>query len=77
MTQASSGWLVLMAPSGTPDHIIRKVNADLRTVIALPEVRERFHVLGTYTRDLTPAETAAFMRSEERLWWPIVRQIQK
>jgi tripartite-type tricarboxylate transporter receptor subunit TctC len=73
----SSGWIVLMAPAGTPDAIVQKVNADLRKVVAMPEVVERFHTLGTYTRDLTPAQTAEFMRSEERLWWPIVRQVNQ
>jgi tripartite-type tricarboxylate transporter receptor subunit TctC len=73
----SSGWIVLMAPAGTPDAIIQKVSADLRKVVAIPEVVERFHTLGTYTRDLIPAQTADFMRSEERLWWPIVRQINQ
>ena len=66
-----------MAPAGTPDAIIQKVSADLRTVIKIPEVLERFHVLGTYTRDLTPAQTAEFMRSEEQLWWPIVREVNR
>ena len=65
-----------MAPAGTPDRIIQKVNADLRTVVAIPEVQERFHVLGTYTRDLTPDQTGEFLRSEEQLWWPIVRQVE-
>jgi tripartite-type tricarboxylate transporter receptor subunit TctC len=69
----SSGWIVLMAPAGTPDTIIRKINADLRTVVAMPEVVERFAQLGTYSRDLTPQQTYDFMRSEEQLWWPIVR----
>jgi tripartite-type tricarboxylate transporter receptor subunit TctC len=73
----SSGWIVLMAPAGTPDSIIQKVNADLRKVVAMPDVIERFQTLGTYTRDLTPAQTNEFMRSEERLWWPIVRQINQ
>src|SRR3954452_8878903 len=73
----SSGWIVLMAPAGTPDFIIQKVNADLRTVVAMPEVIERFQVLGTYTRDLTPEQTGEFIRSEERLWWPIVRQVNQ
>ena len=73
----SSGWMVLMAPAGTPDHIVQKINADLRKVVAMPEVVERFHTLGTYTRDLTPAQTGEFMRSEERLWWPIVRQLNR
>ena len=73
----SSGWIVLMAPAGTPGSIIRKVNADLRKVVAIPEVVERFETLGTYTRDLTPAQTGEFIRSEERLWWPIVRQVNQ
>jgi tripartite-type tricarboxylate transporter receptor subunit TctC len=72
----SNGWIVLMAPTGTPNAIIQEVNADVRRIVALPEVIERFQVLGTYPRDLTPGETAEFMRSEERLWWPIVRQLQ-
>ena len=61
----SIGWTVLMAPAGTPDRIIQKVNADLRTVLADPELQKRFHVLGTYTRDLTPEQTGEFMRSEK------------
>jgi len=73
----SSGWIVLMAPAGTPDPIIQKVNADLRKVIAMPDVVERFQTLGTYTRDLTPAQTGEFIRSEEQLWWPIVRQVNQ
>jgi tripartite-type tricarboxylate transporter receptor subunit TctC len=73
----SSGWIVLMAPAGVPDNIINKVNADLRKVVAMPEVIERFQSLGTYSRDLTPAQTGEFMRSEERLWWPIVRELKE
>jgi len=72
----SSGWIVMMAPAGVPDAIIQKLNKDLRTVLALPEVQERLHVLGTYTRDLTPAQTTEFMRNEERLWWPIVQRVE-
>ena len=73
----SSGWIVLMAPTGVPDAIIQKLNADLRKVVAMPDVIERFHQLGTYSRDYTPAQTGEFMRSEEKLWWPIVRQVNK
>jgi tripartite-type tricarboxylate transporter receptor subunit TctC len=73
----SSGWLVLMAPAGTPAPIIQKVSADLRKVTAIPDVVERFQTLGTYTRDLTPSQTEQFIRSEEQLWWPIVRRINQ
>ena len=73
----SSGWIVLMAPTGVPDAIIQKVNADLRKVVAEKEVLEKMHTLGTYSRDLTPAQTGEFIESEQKLWWPIVREVNK
>jgi tripartite-type tricarboxylate transporter receptor subunit TctC len=73
----SSGWIVLMAPKGVPDAIIQKINADIRKVVVMPDVVERFQALGTYSRDLTPAQTAEFIDSEEKLWWPIVRDVNK
>ncbi|HET7679805.1 MAG TPA: tripartite tricarboxylate transporter substrate-binding protein [Xanthobacteraceae bacterium] len=72
----SSGWILLMAPAGTPEHVIQKVNADLRKVTAMPDVIARLHQLGTYSRDLTPAQTEEFIRSEEKLWHPIVRDLK-
>lgn len=73
----SSGWIVLMAPAGVPDAIVQKVNADLRKVVAMPDVLEKMQTLGTYSRDLTPAQTGAFIDSEQKLWWPIVREVNK
>jgi tripartite-type tricarboxylate transporter receptor subunit TctC len=73
----SSGWIVLMAPRGVPDAIVQRLNADLRKVVAMKDVQDRFHTLGTYTRDLNPAQTEEFIRSEEKLWWPIVRDVNK
>jgi tripartite-type tricarboxylate transporter receptor subunit TctC len=73
----SSGWIVLMAPRGVPDAIIQKVNADLRKVVAMKDVIERFQTLGTYSRDYTPKQTEEFILSEEKLWWPIVAQVNK
>jgi tripartite-type tricarboxylate transporter receptor subunit TctC len=73
---ASKGWLALMAPAGTPEGIISKVNADLRGVLAQPELQEKFAAIGTYPQHLTPAETADFIRAEQQLWWPIVREVE-
>jgi tripartite-type tricarboxylate transporter receptor subunit TctC len=72
----SSGWVAMMVPAGVPAAIVEKLNKDLRTVVAQPDVQERFHQLGTYTRDLSPAETEAFIRSEEKLWWPVVERVE-
>ena len=63
-------------PEGVPDAIVQKLNKDLRTVTADKEVIEKFQALGTYSRDLTPAQTDEFMKSEEKLLWPVVRQVE-
>jgi tripartite-type tricarboxylate transporter receptor subunit TctC len=72
----SSGWVAMMAPAGVPDAIIQKLNRDLRTVVAQPELKERYQQLGTYTRELSAAETETFIRSQEKLWWPIVERVE-
>jgi tripartite-type tricarboxylate transporter receptor subunit TctC len=67
------GWLALMAPAGTPDNVVSKVNNDLRSVLEQPEVQSKFRTLGTYTRAMSPSEVAEFIRREQRLWKPFVK----
>jgi tripartite-type tricarboxylate transporter receptor subunit TctC len=71
----TKGWLALMAPAGTPETIVAKVNADLRTALADPGVQSKLAALGSYPHALSPAETTAFVKSEEDLWWPLVREV--
>ena len=70
----SRGWFVFLGPAGTPDDVVRKVNADLRAVLDMPEVRSRFETLATYIRHLSPAETGEFIRAEQAAWRPVVKQ---
>jgi tripartite-type tricarboxylate transporter receptor subunit TctC len=63
----SKGWLALMAPSGTPDTIVTKINADLHTVLDQADIKRQFSVIGTYPHALSPAETDAFIKKEEEL----------
>ena len=71
----STGWTVLVAPTNTPQWIVDKVNQDLRAVLEQPAIKERFATLGTYSRDMSPTEVGRFIRSEQELWKPIVKQI--
>ena len=71
----SSGWSILVAPHGTPPAIVHKINDDLRTALARPEVIKKFQALGNYTRPMTPQDLADFVRNERELWAPIVQQV--
>jgi tripartite-type tricarboxylate transporter receptor subunit TctC len=72
---AASGWYALMAPTGTPEAIVQKVSRDLRAVLDQPEVKTKIEKLGTYVRPLSPAQTAEFIRGEQKLWAPVVGQV--
>ena len=74
-TFEARGWFALTAPAGTPEAVVRKINADLRSALADGELQSRFAALGTYPKPLSPEEAAAFIRSEQDLWRPVVKRL--
>jgi tripartite-type tricarboxylate transporter receptor subunit TctC len=72
---SSLGWFVFYALAGTPEEIVRKINADLKAVLDQAEVRARFEPLATYIHHLSPADTGAFIRAEQAAWRPIVEKV--
>ena len=70
----SRGWTAVIAPAGTTDDVVRKVNADLRMVLDIPEVKSRLESSATYVRHMSPAETRDYIRAEQRAWRPVVKQ---
>jgi tripartite-type tricarboxylate transporter receptor subunit TctC len=71
----AGGWQVLLAPAGTPDAIVQKINRDLIKALADPEARARLTRLGRDERPMSPAETLAFVQAEQSKWAPILAQI--
>jgi len=71
----ATGWFVMVAPAGTPDEIVRKVRQDLRTALEQPELKQRLEALAVYTRTMSPAELDAYIRGEQELWKPVIRQL--
>ena len=71
----SVGWQALLAPVGTADSIVRKVNADLIKAMHDPEVRKRLADLGRDDRSMSPADVLAFIQGEQAKWAPIVQEI--
>ena len=69
------GWIALMAPGRTPAAIVEKINADVNRVLVIPEVKQRLQELGAFVRPMSTADVTEFVRSEQRAWQPLVRQI--
>jgi tripartite-type tricarboxylate transporter receptor subunit TctC len=70
-------WAVMLAPNGTPDVVVRKVNADLRTALDDPEVQSKFHANGAFMKYMTPEEVTAFVQSEQKKWQPILAEVNR
>jgi tripartite-type tricarboxylate transporter receptor subunit TctC len=71
----ATGWFVMVAPAGTPDEIVRQVRQDLRNALQHPDLKQRLEALAVYTRAMSPAELDAYIRNEQELWKPVIRQV--
>ena len=58
----ASLWLAFMAPAGTPQPIIERLNREIATVIATASTRELLDKAGAEPLVSTPAELAAMIR---------------
>jgi tripartite-type tricarboxylate transporter receptor subunit TctC len=70
-------WAVVVAPVGTPDPIVRKVNTDLWTALNDPAVKAKFQANGAFLRKMSPEETVAFTQEQQKTWRPILEQVAK
>jgi tripartite-type tricarboxylate transporter receptor subunit TctC len=67
-------WHMVLVRSGTPDPVVRAINAAVNAAIAQPAVRERLIGLAMeVVADSTPESAAAYLRSEIGVWEPLVR----
>jgi tripartite-type tricarboxylate transporter receptor subunit TctC len=70
-------WNVMLAPLGTPDAVVKKVNADLRTALADPEVAKKLAANGGFAKYMTPEQVTAFVQKEQTTWRPILEQVKR
>jgi tripartite-type tricarboxylate transporter receptor subunit TctC len=68
-----TGWFGIMAPTGTPKPIIDLLNAEIKALVARPDVRATWEKLGTETMSMTPAESEAFLHAELDKWTKVVK----
>ena len=70
----AQAWFGFFARTGTAADIIGRLNAEARTVIAMPEVQERILAAGNDSWRNTPEDFQAFVRAEIVKWAAAVKQ---
>lgn len=68
-----TAWFGLLAPAGTPDALVERLQQLARKAMQTPEVRQRFAELGGVPGGETPAEYDAFIAQERKSWAQIVK----
>jgi tripartite-type tricarboxylate transporter receptor subunit TctC len=69
----SAAWFGLLAPKGTPDETVQKLNAAVVAAVARPEIHKLFTGRNVEARSSTPAEMENLIREEIQQWKPVIQ----
>jgi tripartite-type tricarboxylate transporter receptor subunit TctC len=69
----SEGWSGLLAPAGTPDDIVRKLNVEIVKSLSSAEMRDRLFSQGAEPVGSAPQQFAAFLKEDVVRWAKLVR----
>ncbi|KAA0911725.1 tripartite tricarboxylate transporter substrate binding protein [Pusillimonas sp. ANT_WB101] len=67
-----SAWFGLLAPAGTPDDIVKKLNVTIAAALKDPEVNNKLAAMGAQPVDNTPKQFAARIKAEVARWIDVV-----
>ena len=66
-------WIAFFLPAKTPTAVLEKMNADLKTILQRPDVRERFAKLGMQSASSSTGELDTLLKQELALWSRVVK----
>jgi tripartite-type tricarboxylate transporter receptor subunit TctC len=68
-------WYGVFAPAGVPRQVLAKLNRDIASAVQIPEVSARMNGMGCIPKTNTPADFAAFVKSEMEKWGGLARKV--
>ena len=64
----------LVAPTGTPNQIIKRLNAQMGTILNNPEIKTQLASRGFDVQTSSPEQLGAYIKAEVAKWGPIVKK---
>jgi tripartite-type tricarboxylate transporter receptor subunit TctC len=71
---ASLGWFGMFAPAGTPREIVAQVSADVKTVLLLPQSKQKLALEGAEPEPSSPQDFAAFVNADIAKWLALAQK---
>ncbi len=69
------GWQGMSVPAATPAPVVARLSAEMIAAIQTPEIQSRMRGLGIEYQPWSPAQFAEFVRAENALWRPLIREL--
>ena len=66
-------WYGILAPAGTPQAVIRRLNGEIVKILTQKDVRDRFTGLGTELVGNTPEQFSALIKADTVRWAKVVK----
>ena len=66
-------WNGLLAPAGTPPEVLARLSAELKKVLAAPDVKDKFEAQGFAASWNSPEDFGRFMSAEVDKWAKVVK----
>jgi tripartite-type tricarboxylate transporter receptor subunit TctC len=71
-----TGWMALVAPTGTPAEAVQKVNREMQSILNDASIVKRLRDIGFFTDGAgTPETTGQFIKMQYEAWGKVVREI--
>ena len=70
----SATWMSLAVHAAVPTERVRRLSAEVDSILRIPELREMLAAQGAIVRGGTPEDFAAFARAESEKWGRLVRE---
>jgi tripartite-type tricarboxylate transporter receptor subunit TctC len=68
-----TAWFAMVAPAGTPEPIVKRLNDGLQAVLRAPEVVKKLEELGAVPAGGPPSDLTALFRTELPKWRDVIR----
>jgi tripartite-type tricarboxylate transporter receptor subunit TctC len=66
-------WVGFMAPAGTPQPIVDRLNTEITKIVQRPDIKEAWEKLGATPMVMTQPEFASFMQAQIEKWAKVIK----
>lgn len=66
-------WYGVVAPAGTPDEVVQKLNTEINTILAMPDVRATFEAQSVQPAGGSVKTFGDFLKAQMTMWAKVIK----